>query len=178
MTQSAPENTLRASDLNRFAMLYDINLAVNNKFYSMAGTYASEVALRSRIDAQDEAWLMSAVASTNVTASLAVTSMKDWVSPAGITYRAYFTCDVHFGGGEGPWALVEVQTLVIYGQGDRGYFQYGPDNELPVGEIHWEVDEVSVGMPANASTAVSVDGHQDQMIKTLWRFKNLRNAER
>ena len=58
-----------------------------------------------------------------------------------------------------------------------GYREIDPDSEgnFTIAEAFWVLGDITADPATNVYEAVSVDGHQDQMIKTLWKFKNLRD---
>lgn len=158
------KGSLRESDLNRYDMLQNLNIAVRDRFRDMTGTDASMVEERASIDPGDEQAIMDAIASTNTTAGIVVTSLSDWDTTADFfTFR----CAVDMYGD-----IVEnVSGMFISG----AETWMGDDYSLAIGEAHWEVEEMQFAGPTNENAAVSVDAHQNQMIKTLWRFKNLRD---
>lgn len=158
------KGSLRESDLNRYDMLQNLNIAVRDRFRDMTGKDASMVEERASIDSGDEQAIMDAIASTNTTAGIVVTSLSDWDTTADFfTFR----CAVDMYGD-----IVEnVSGMFISG----AETWMGDDYSLAIGEAHWEVEEMQFAGPTNENAAVSVDAHQNQMIKTLWRFKNLRD---
>lgn len=53
-------------------------------------------------------------------------------------------------------------------------FEQDPSGDLIIGDLNFQVDSYAHGY-ADDAVPVRVDAHQDQLIKTHWKFRNLRN---
>ncbi len=58
--------------------------------------------------------------------------------------------------------------------GNSYTFEQDPSGNYIIGDIDFQVDSYAHGYAADA-VPVRVDAHQDQLIKTRWKFRNLRN---
>ena len=76
---------------------------------------------------------------------------------------------------------IQVDGPTLYWQDESGEYQYhdltydAEGDAYLFGHLAFESGNVSITNQVISVKPVRVDGHQDQMVKTLWRFKNLRD---
>ena len=184
-----------ASDLNRLLMLRSLDTAVKDKFAVLALFPAPLVAERGTLISWSErSQIVSSLDAKSLSATFDIQPFnfveevrnyqeydptRDYESYVddigwGIThYSESIWIDATFGLSDGDITAFAPNYI---NRGSR-YEPIYPDSEgsFTVAEAFWTLGETTADPTTNVYEAVSVDGHQDQMIKTLWKFKNMRD---
>ena len=69
-----------------------------------------------------------------------------------------------------------ISDIFVQGTSDRYTFEQDPSGNYIFGDIKFQVESNAHGY-ADDAVPVRVDAHQDQLIKTHWKFRNLRNPD-
>lgn len=157
--------TKRQSDLNRYIMLANLDNEVKQKFADLAGFSIADLPQMAQVSLDDKNDVLSELSVKNITATF------------GIGSRAR---EVHFVDGDiiaNNGVLTDITSVRVYDErGEILANLTGSDLNVAIRSAGWMFDTVDADTHTNATAAaVVVDGHQAQMIKTLWRFKNLRD---
>lgn len=145
-----------ASLARRVAALSTLNAEVHSKFASIAGL-ASDAAAEQR---------------SAVTQGDMEEAERGFARKLDVTYGLLpasdgplvISADVSRSGGSASLSNLQIEGL-IHGQ-----------NGWAVGTISLQVESTSSGVDLSENLPpVRVDGHQNQLLRTLWRFKNLRD---
>ena len=191
----AAASTRTASDYNRLMMLRSIDSDVKDKFATLAGYAAPRVAeVGTLIAAGEETQIIDSLDRKKITMSFNVMPFNfvekvrqyiDWGSEEpyedyvreygwnSVTNQEYdaIWIDATFSVSDG--SIGNFAPYEIWG-GD--FYEYpDEDGSFLLAEAFWSFGEVEADAVTNRYDAVAVDGHQNQAIKTLWKFKNLRD---
>ena len=171
---AAPRSTVSASDYNRWQQLNSLDQSVKSRFATIAGmgidaaarnlvnfAAGEEQALKNQLQRQDLQLVVGLNPVHSGDLSLVVmagVSIDENGLPSGTSiYEAYWVWwDESYEYG-GDWNHEDVSSDWFIGSYGFGMSQVNITNQV-----------IDV-------KPVRVDGHQDQMIKTLWKFKNLRD---
>ncbi len=197
---TAPAATLQAGNNNRLAMLRDIDTEVKAKFRALSGISIDDIATRAQITAAEEAQLIANLNAKTIKATFELQPLN-FRRAVRENYNPDYTPESFredYGwnsvtNGEwwvynSPWFIASLgmpstdlsdmtarPISVKILSDDAGLLK--PNGDILIAEAFWSLGEVEADTITNGVGAVSVDGHQDQMIRTLWRFKNLRDPD-
>ncbi len=163
-TEPSPATSRLALMDNRVAILRGLDAAVKSRFASLAGQQVTAIASASAGFLPGEsAALRAEIGAKHPPMFLVASTFQDDET------TAYIVIDGHLDIVSGS---VHAATIdYIYDQAlvpiVGGAYRFG----------NWglTIGGTKVGMTATNCPPVRVDGHQSQMLKTLWRFKNLRD---
>ena len=172
----APKGTRDLSDLNRWQMLADLDGEVKTRFATLAGmgvgvaaqnlvnfAAGEENALKAQLQAQRLNVGMALAPDAPPPPWLVVYGLVDIDQNGTITganvASIFFFWNQQYEGEEQTWKYLDPTP--------SGYL---------VGHLTFTVGSASLTNQLIDVKPVRVDGHQDQMIKTLWKFKNLRDS--
>lgn len=151
---------------DRLLALRDLNSEVRKHFRKFAGRdITTGLAGRAAFNAAEIAAFNNAIAAANATVTL---------QKAASEGPAWIEAEYDFGDG---WK--EGDTVAFYHVSPQGtnvtHLVYSTTNYVahPYGE--WNVYVSAHANPAITNSGIRVDGHQNQMMKTLWKFKNMRD---
>lgn len=157
---------------DRLLSLRDLDAEVKAHFKAFAGRdVATGLAPRAQFTAAERAAFDAAVANANAVVSLNVQAASHdeiWVEG-----------DYDFGAAD--WHAGDVATMNIVvesgvGPATNSYaLVYGSTDSHAYGS--WSVVVSAQATAAITNSGARVDGHQNQMSKTLWKFKNLRDPD-
>ena len=197
---AAAQESLSTSDYNRLEMLRSLDEDVKNKFAAIYGASVVNVEGRSELTANEQGVIADNLAAKKIKATFRVEPWgfinhvrEDWFDPEqGYSpieeYETYYGWDALSSASLGIDATLSVTRggygLVINNfapysiySGDWVWAQYADSSgAFTVAEAFWMISEVNSDAEVSSGKEPTVvDGHQDQMIKTLWKFKNLRD---
>jgi len=151
---------------DRLLALRDLNSEVRKHFRKFAGRdITTGLAGRAAFNAAEIAAFNNAIAAANATVTLQKTVSEG---------PAWIEAEYDFGNG---WK--EGDTVAFYHVSPQGtnvtHLVYSTTNYVahPYGE--WNVYVSAHANPAITNSGIRVDAHQNQMMKTLWKFKNMRD---
>ena len=171
---AAPRSTVSASDYNRWQQLNSLDQAVKSRFATIAGmgidaaarnlvSFAAgeEQALKNQLQRQDLQLVVGLHPVHSGDLALVVVagvSIDENGLPVGTSiYEAHWWWYAEGGDNEGDWNYEDVSA------------------DWHIGNYGFSMSSVNITNQVIDVRPVRVDGHQDQMVKTLWRFKNLRD---
>ena len=171
---AAPRSTVSASDYNRWQQLNSLDQAVKSRFATIAGmgidaaarnlvSFAAgeEQALKNQLQRQDLQLVVGLHPVHSGDLALVVVagvSIDENGLPTGTSiYQATWWWHAEGGDNEGDWNSDDVSA------------------DWHIGNYGFSMSSVNITNQVIDVKPVRVDGHQDQMVKTLWRFKNLRD---
>ena len=171
---AAPRSTVSASDYNRWQQLNSLDQAVKSRFATIAGmgidaaarnlvSFAAgeEQALKNQLQRQDlqlVVGLHPVHLGDLALVVIAGVSIDENGLPTGTSiYEARWYWHAESGDHEGDWNSEDVSA------------------DWHIGNYGFSMSSVNITNQVIDVKPVRVDGHQDQMVKTLWRFKNLRD---
>lgn len=164
----SPEPSLATSRLalmdNRVAILRGLDVAVKSQFASLAGQQVTAIASASAGFLPGEsAALRAEIGAKHPPMFLVASTFQDDET------TAYIVIDGHLDIVSGS---VHAATIdYVYDQANVPIV----NNAYRFGNWGLSIASAGAGMSATNCPPVRVDGHQSQMLKTLWRFKNLRD---
>ena len=170
------QTTLANMDLNRCRQLQSLDYAVDTRFAALAGTNP-DAAARGLVDfaAGEERALIDQLKNQEITISAA--ALPDC---PGSDVQIAFGINAHLDDGS-EVDNIQIDGPTLYWQDESGEYQqrdltYVAEGDAYLfGHLAFESRSVSITNQVVTVQPVRVDGHQDQMVKTLWRFKNLRD---
>lgn len=171
----SPEPTTADSRIalrnSRVAILQGLDREVKSQFASLAGQRVTTIASASaKLTPSESAKLRAAIGAKHPPIHLMATTFQGAQDDYGYDDKfAYIVIDGHLDITSGT---VDAATIdYVYDQA----FVPIVNNAYRFGNWGLSIAEAKVGMTATNCPPVRVDGHQSQMLKTLWRFKNLRD---
>ena len=201
---AAPQITQRASDWTRVAMIRNLNSAVFEKFADLSGFQIVELPQRAQVTADDLTEELRSLQNKSMLAKfrclpwnffsdmdhyLDICEKYEDKPMSGDLYAGYYGwnfvtnspsmlwLDVKISTSGGLVTSAEIQSVREYTPGEeRTPDIVDSEGNITLGYAAWSLDDVLGDTYTNSTDrAVAVDAHQTQMIKTLWRFKNLRD---
>ena len=171
---SAPRSSVSTSDYNRWQQLNSLDQSVKSRFATLAGmgidaaarnlvSFAAgeEQALKNQLQRQDlqlVVGLHPVHLGDLALVVIAGVSIDENGLPTGTSiYEARWYWHAESGDHEGDWNSEDVSA------------------DWLIGSYGFSMSSVNITNQVIDVKPVRVDGHQDQMVKTLWRFKNLRD---
>lgn len=171
---AAPRSTLATSDYNRWQQLNSLDQAVKSRFATIAGmgidtaaqdlvnfAAGEEEALKNQLQRQDLQLVVGLQPVHEGDLALVVVAgvtIDENGLPTGTSiYNAYWFWRAEVGDYEDNWKNEDVSA------------------DWLIGNYGFSLSSVNITNQVIDVKPVRVDGHQNQMIKTLWRFKNLRD---
>lgn len=171
----SPEPTITDSRIalrnSRVAILQGLDREVKSQFASLAGQRVTTIASASaKLTPSESASLRAEIGAKHPTIHLVATTFQGAQDEYGYDDKiAYIVIYGHLDITSGT---AEAATIdYVYDQANVPIV----DNAYRFGNWGLSIAEAKVGMTATNCPPVRVDGHQSQMLKTLWRFKNLRD---
>lgn len=172
-SQSA--DTFIGSNNRRWVMVQGLNQSVRNNFRSIAKfevdaaaaalaqfAQGEEAAIQAQLEAQD----------MQMTADLALAETNNLARPTYLVATAYSNVTT---------STVQSTSLhhISFRADEKMSIPYydAIDDAYTLGYLHFTITEANITNEVINVDPVRVDAHQDQMIKTLWRFKNLRDPD-
>lgn len=171
----SPEPTVAESRValmnNRVAILLGLDREVKTRFASLAGQSVTSIASASaNLTPSESAKLRAEIGAMHPPMHVTASTFQGDQEHYGYDDKmAYIVIDGHLDIASG---VVEAATIdYVYDQ------EIVPivNNAYRFGNWGLALGEAKAGMSATNCPPVRVDGHQSQMLKTLWRFKNLRD---
>lgn len=171
---AAPRSTVSASDYNRWQQLNSLDQSVKSRFATIAGmgidtaaqdlvSFAAgeEQALKNQLQRQDLQLVVGLQPVHSGDLALVVVagvSIDENGLPAGTSiYEARWFWNAEVGDYEDNWKFEDVSA------------------DWHIGNYGFSLSSVNITNQVIDVKPVRVDGHQNQMMKTLWKFKNLRD---
>jgi hypothetical protein len=171
---AAPRSTVSASDYNRWQQLNSLDQSVKSRFATIAGmgidtaaqnlvnfAAGEEQALKNQLQRQDlqlVVGLQPVHLGDLALVVVAGVSIDENGLPAGTSiYEARWWWYAEVGDYEDNWNYEDVSA------------------DWHIGNYGFSMSSVNITNQVIDVKPVRVDGHQNQMIKTLWKFKNLRD---
>ena len=174
----AEESTRSDSDVNRHNMLIDLNNSVAAKFKNHTTFDVNNVEGRATITQNEETRICGELDNKTVAIHPVIAPWFNWTDGRSDLWGFGAKMEARFDLVDG--VVTNFVPLNVHLEGsiedyvDITYSYADENGDIAIGSFHWQAEEVTVGETNNYQSVV-VDGHQDQMIKTLWRFKNLRD---
>lgn len=170
------QTSLANMDRNRCRQLQSLDYAVDTRFAALAGTNP-DAAARGLVDfaGGEERALIEQLENQEITIS--AVARPDC---SGSDVQIAFGINAHLDDGS-EITQIQVDGPTLYWQDESGEYQYhdltydAEGDAYLFGHLAFESGNVSITNQVIRVKPVRVDGHQDQMVKTLWRFKNLRD---
>ena len=167
----SPEPTAASSRIalmnSRVAILLGLDREVKSRFASLAGQRVTAIASASATLAPSESdELLTELERQHPPMHLTVSAFAPDRGDSRIDFEASGTVVI---------SSEEVVGIWIEGVYDDDYAVSVVDGAYRFGQWGIVFDGAGAGMTATNCPPVRVDGHQSQMLKTLWRFKNLRD---
>lgn len=153
---------------DRLLSLRDLDSEVKKHFKKFAGRdITSGLAGRAAFNAAEIAAFEQAIANEN-----AVVRLDKQVADARLVFEAEFNFDNGWKDGDAaelyrvsPELGTNLVRQIVYSTTNYTAHAYGD----------WSVNVSASAYPAITNSGIRVDGHQNQMMKTLWKFKNMRD---
>ena len=155
----------------RLVSLRNLDTAVKNHFRNFAGrTIATGLAGRAAFTASEIAAFDRAIAGTDARVGIVKGSR-------GNVDTTWIEGDFDFDNGWQEGDTIDFYSVGVSGTTNTWQLLYSSTNYTarPYGE--WQVVVSADAHPAITNSGVRVDGHQNQIMKTLWKFKNLRDPD-
>ena len=155
----------------RLVSLRNLDTAVKNHFRNFAGrAITSGLAGRAAFNAAEIAAFDRAVANANARVFVAKTTRdgENWI-------EGYY--DFDHGAFVGNVAVMYNASTNDYGVAVTNAYTLSYTNYNSRTYGSWAVGVTASADAAITNSGVRVDGHQNQMMKTLWKFKNLRDPD-
>lgn len=170
--ECAQRGTRTGSDLNRWQMLHSLDAEVKNRFKALAGMDVGQAAQNlANFAAGEENALKNQLIAQRVTVSM--TLAPNAPPPPWLVAIAGVNVDDH--GQIGGATLYSVFFAYYEGEGTTTRTIEPTGDGYLVGHLSFSVGSSSLTNQVIDTLPVRVDGHQDQMIRTRWRFRNLRD---
>ena len=156
----------------RLVSLRDLNTEVKNHFRNFAGReITSGLNARATFAAGEIALMDAKVDQANAAVSLERNALdgRMWIEGTfdfGNGYQQGDTATAYIESGSGG-TLSTNSYQMVYADPNYTTHSYGS----------WAVNVSASAIVAVTNSGVRVDGHQNQMMKTLWKFKNLRDPD-
>ena len=156
---------------SRVAILQGLDREVKSQFASLAGQRVTTIASASaKITPSESAELRALIGAKHPPLRLVATTFQGAQDDSGYDDKIAYI--VIYGRLDITAGNVEAATIdYVYDQKNVPIV----NNAYRFGNWGLSIAEEKVGMRATNSPPVRVDGHQSQVLKTLWRFKNLRD---
>jgi len=157
--------------INRVAILRGLDTAVKSQFTSIAGQPVTAIASPSAHFAPgDSAALRAEIGAKHPQMHLEARTFQ------GAQYQYGYGDDI-------AYIVIDGHLDITSGTAEAATIDYVYDqasvpivtNAYRFGNWGLALGEAKAGMTATNCPPVRVDGHQSQVLKTLWRFKNLRD---
>lgn len=172
----SPEPTTADSRIaimnNRVAILQGLDREVKTRFASLAGQSVTSIASASaNLTPSESAELRAEIGAKHPPIHLVASTFQGAQDYGYGDKIAYIVIDGHLDITSG---IAEAATIdYVYDQAIVPIV----NNAYRFGNWGLSIGEAEVGMTATNCPPVRVDGHQSQILKTLWRFKNLRDPD-
>ena len=153
---------------DRLLALRDLDKEVKKHFKTMAGReITTGLGARAQFIAAEIAAFNAAIANANAGVSIIKNLYAEDV-PTWIDAEYDFSNGWHEGDRAGFNYVTDQGT-------NHWTITYSPSSMTAHAYGNWYVNVSATANPAYTNSGIRVDGHQNQMMKTLWKFKNLRD---
>jgi len=153
---------------DRLLALRDLDKEVKKHFKTMAGReITTGLGARAQFIAAEIRAFNAALANAN-----AVVTLRRHIDAGGAP--AWIDADFDFSNGWQEGDLAGFNYVTDQGT-NHWTITYSATNYMAHAYGTWYVDVSATANPAYTNSGIRVDGHQNQLMKTLWKFKNLRD---
>ena len=165
----AEATTKSASDYNRLEMLRNLDIEIKDKCVELGGLDVSMAHHVADMKPEEEAAMIRGAQTAGAYLEFGVAYNEKFIGMDSTNTYLYVEYEID---GHGNLDLWDLSTLTT-----NGTYRIDSDTPIYIGSYGWReaLHPGSVPSYTGRYENVRVDAHQNQMIKTLWRFKNLRD---
>ena len=167
----AEATTKGASDYNRLEMLRNLDCEIKDKCVELGGLDVSMAHHVADMKPEEEAAMIRGVQTAGAYLEFGMAYNEKFI---GVDSTNTYLFAMYAIDGSGNFHVWGAETWTT-----NGNYQIDSDTPIYLGSYGWRETSHPDSVPSYTGTGryenVRVDGHQNQMIKTLWRFKNLRD---
>ena len=165
----AEATTKSASDYNRLEMLRNLDIEIKDKCVELGGLDVSMAHHVADMKPEEEAAMIRGAQTAGAYLEFGVTYDEKFIGMDST--NSYLNVNYEIDG-HGNLVLWEVSALTTNGE-----YRIDSDTPIHIGSYGWREASHPGSVPSYTGRYenVRVDAHQNQMIKTLWKFKNLRD---
>lgn len=166
----AEATTKSASDYNRLEMLRNLDIEIKDKCVELGGLDVSMAHHVADMKPEEEAAMIRGVQTAGAYLKFGVVYNEKFIGMDSTNSYLYVNYEID---GHGNLDVLDVSTLTT-----NGMYRIDSDTPICFGTYGWRqssYERDTIPSYTGNYENVRVDAHQNQMIKTLWRFKNLRD---
>ena len=166
----AEATTKSASDYNRLEMLRNLDIEIKDKCVELGGLDVSMAHHVADMKPEEEAAMIRGAQTAGAYLKFGVTYDEKFIGMDSTNSYLYVNYEID---GHGNLDVLDVSTLTT-----NGMYRIDSDTPICFGTYGWRQSSYegdTIPSYTGNYENVRVDAHQKQMIKTLWRFKNLRD---